>query len=274
MVALAASGRWVSLDELALWRKNGLLPSLASYGPKTPIRAYYWCESDILARAELVYDTLRKHGRNEAVTISLWLHGFEVPLSRVRRAWLHRTKQMTSARIRSSNGLSRPATAQARTLPDLLLALALHTAVSIECIPGIALPVLRRAAAALGYGPGIRDAETLLYWQTAMTMLLALGSSDVISSASDGEMLGAQRHLHVALIFLSGYCRDENPAAMVEALGPALFLFILALFRSGQHSTVQAVMDRIVAAPSKSAVPRQAAIQEGAAGFRLMPASV
>ena len=56
---LAASGRKVSLEELALWRKNGLLPPLASYGPKTPIRSYYWYEPDILARAELVFDALK-----------------------------------------------------------------------------------------------------------------------------------------------------------------------------------------------------------------------
>lgn len=48
---LAASGRKVSLEELAFWRKNGLLPALASYGSKTPVRRYYWYEPDILARA-------------------------------------------------------------------------------------------------------------------------------------------------------------------------------------------------------------------------------
>jgi len=272
-MALAASGRDASLEELALWRKNGLLPPLASYGPKTPVRSYYWHEPDILARAELIHDALRKHGRNEAATISLWLHGFEVPLPRLRRAWLHRARLAPPARIRSAGGMGQ-LTSAGKTLPELLLSATLHAAVSMECIPDQAIPVLRRAAATLGYAPGSRDAEFQLYWRAAMATLLALGSSDVVAGASDWEMREAQRHLHAALIFLSGHCRDESPVTMVEAFGPTLFLFILALLRSGQHGTVQAVMDRIAAARSKPAVPRQIANQESAAGFQLISAAL
>lgn len=268
-MALAESGREVSLEELALWRKNGLLPPLASYGPKTPVRSYYWHETDILARAELVYDALRKHGRNEAATISLWLHGFEVPLPRLRRAWLHRARMAAPVRIRSAGGANRPMTS-GKTLPDLLLSATLHAAVSMECVPDQAIPVLKRAAAALGYAPGNRDAESQLYWRAAMAMLVALGSSDAVARACDEEMLQAQHHLHVALTFLSGYCRDESPVTMVEALGPTLFLLILALLRSDQHGTVQAVTDRIMSVRGKSAFPRQGLER----GLQLLPASL
>jgi len=274
IVALAQSGREVSLEELALWRKNGLLPPLASYGVKSPTRTYYWYEPDIQARAELIHDALRKHGRGEAATISLWLHGFDVSLPRARRAWLHRTKLASSVRIHAAKGAGKLAGAAAKTLPDLLLAATFHAALSIECPAEPTIGILKRAAAALGVAPGGRDGEMELYWRTAMAMLAALGPSDVISHASDEEMLEAQRHLHVALTFLSGYCREERPVTMVEALGPALFLFILALLRSGQHDTVQAVMDRITAARGKPALPRQIANQEGAAGLPLMAASL
>jgi hypothetical protein len=271
IVALAESGREVSLEELALWRKNGLLPPLASYGPQTAVRSYYWYETDILARAELVYDALRKHGRSEAAIISLWLHGFEVPPPRLRRAWLHRVRLASPVRIRSANDASRMAP-PGKTLPDLLLSATFHAAVSMECIPDQVMPVLRRAGAGLGYVPGNRDAETQLYWRVAMAMLLALNSSDVISSASDEEMLEAQRHLHVALTFLSAYCRDESPAAVVETLGPALFLLILALLRSGQRGTVQAITDHIMSVRNKSATPRRGINQEGTAGLQLVSA--
>jgi hypothetical protein len=127
----------------------------------------------------------------------------------------------------------------------------------MECPPDQAIPVLKRAAAALGYAPGDRDAEFQLYWRAAMAVLVALGSSDAVSGASDEEMLQAQHHLHVALTFLSGYCRDESPVRMVETLGPTLFLLILALLRSGQHGTVQAVTDRIMSVRSKPASPRR-----------------
>lgn len=256
ILSLAASRREVSLEELALWRKNGLLPPLASYGPQTPVRSYYWYEPDILARAELVYDALRKHGRNEAATISLWLHGLEVPLPRLRRAWLHRAKLAAPVRIKRANGAGQPVVA-GKTLPDLLLSATLHAAVSMECLHDQAIPVLKRAISALGYAPGNRDAESQLYWRAAMAMLVALGSSDAVSGASDEEMLEGQHYLHAALTFLSGYCRDESPATMVETLGPALFLLILALLRSGQRDTVQAITDRITAVRNKCAAPHQ-----------------
>lgn len=258
LAALAAGGRRVSLEELGLWRRNGLLPPLASNGVRIAGRSYYWQEPDILPRAALIHDALHRHGRNEIATIQLWLHGFEVPLPRLRRAWLHRNRQDKPVRIGPANGVSRPA---GRTLPELLLSATLQAAASIECPPGIAIPVLKRAAAALGYAPG--GGETRTYWQAAMALLLALDASDAVSSASDEEMLTAQHHLQVALRFLSGYCQEENPATVAEALGPGLFLFILTLLRSGQHAVVQAVMDRIAAI--RATAPRQAANQDGAA---------
>jgi hypothetical protein len=244
VVALAAGGRNVSLEEIALWRKNGLLPPLGSRGIRVQGRSYYWFEADILPRAELVYDALQKHGKSEQVTICLWLNGFEVPPARFKRAWLSRAKTAVPARVRFADSMNRSRSAQ-QTLPELLLTATLQAAASIECTPAPFIPVLKRASAALGYAPGTREAEAQSYWQAAMAMLLALDASDTVSGASDQEMLEAQHHLHVALAFLSGYCRSERPAAMVEALGPALFLFILALQRSGQQSVIQAAMDQI-----------------------------
>lgn len=265
-MALAAGGRHVSLEELTLWRKNGLLPPLASYGVRAQGRSYYWQEPDILARAELVYDALRKTGRSETATIRLWLHGFEVPLPRVKRAWLHRTKLTGPARVQSSRAV--PFAASVQTLPELLLSATLHAAIAIECPPEPAMVVLKRAAAALGCSPGTREAETQLYWQTAMTVVLALGTSDVITGASDDEMLEAQRHLHVSLKFLSGYCRNESPVWMIDSLGPPLFLFILALLRSGQHSVIETVINGMAtvrpAAPPRATQPSQAAVRDRA----------
>ena len=245
ILALAAGGRDVSLEQLALWRKNGLLPPLASYGIRTQGRCYYWHEPDILARAELVHDALRKNGRNESATVSLWLHGFDVPPSRVRRAWLHRARQAAPARIRPVTGISHGTGSLAETLSGILLSATLHAAASMEWTLDPAFPILRRAGAALGFAPGRRDFETQLYWQAATAMLLALSSSDVVHGASDDEMREAQGHLQVGLRFLAVFCRDESPAGMIESLGPPLFLFVLALLRSGQHAVIQNMMDRI-----------------------------
>src|ERR1700722_11339795 len=42
VLARAASGRRVSLEQLAAWRKDGLLPPLASHGIRAAGRCYYW----------------------------------------------------------------------------------------------------------------------------------------------------------------------------------------------------------------------------------------
>ena len=256
-MALAAGGRNVSLENIGLWRKNGLLPPLGSHGIRVHGRSYCWHEPDILPRAELVYDALQKHGKSEQVTICLWLHGFEVAPSRFRRAWLNRTRMAQPARIRFSDSACR-SKSPLQTLPELLLTATLQAAAAIECTPAPFIPVLKRASAALGYAPGGRDQEAQSYWQAAMAMLLALDSSDAVGGASDQEMLDAQHDLHIALTFLSGYCRSESPAAMVEALGPALFLFILALQRSGQQGVIQAVMERIATRQGSVTRPAQA----------------
>jgi hypothetical protein len=269
-MALAAGGREVSLEDIALWRKNGLLPPLGSRGIRIQGRSYCWYEPDILPRAELVYDALQKHGKSEQVTLCLWLHGFEVQPSRFRRAWLNRARMAGPARLRFADGTSRSKNAP-QTLPELLLTATLQAAASIECTPAPFIPVLRRASAALGYAPGSRDGEAQSYWQAAMAMLLALDSSDTVSGASDQEMLEAQHHLHIALTFLSGYCRNESPAAMVEALGPALFLFILALQRSGQQGVIGTAMERIAAA-RRADVTHLASAQHGIREPSTLPA--
>jgi len=105
-------------------------------------------------------------------------------------------------------------------------------------------------------------------------MLVALGSSDTVSDASDEEMLEAQRHLRVALTFLSGHCRDESPVTMFETFGPALFLLILALLRSGQHDIVQAITDRIMSVRAQPLPPRQSRNLEDPVGLQLVPESI
>jgi hypothetical protein len=139
----------------------------------------------------------------------------------------------------------------------VLLSATLYAAASVEWTSDPSVSILRRAATAVGFAPGRRDCETQLYWQAATAMLLALGSSEVVSGASDDDMREAQRHLQVGLRFLVMFCRDESPVSVIESLGPALFLFILALLRSGQHDVIQRILDRIAPRDIKSDTLRQ-----------------
>jgi len=250
VLALAEGGRNISLEELAAWRKDGLLPPLASHGIRSAGRCYYWREPDILAHAETVHDVLRKHGRSDAATIGLWLRGFEVPLPQLRRAWLHRSKGMGQARIRRVSGRAH-ALQPLRGLSGLMLCAAACATASIENSPAstkTTLAVLQRATAALGQASENQN-EAEVLWRIAMALLPVLASSDVVSAASEGELREAQRHLGAALEFLSNFRGNETMDAVIDSLGPPIFLFVMTLLRSGQHSLLQTVMNRIGAPP-------------------------
>ena len=255
--ALAASGRKVSLGELSVWRNDGLLPPLASHGLGTGAgRRYYWNETDILARAKLAYDALRKYGRSDAAIISLWLNGFEVPLPRLRRAWLHRNKLNGAAKIRKVTGKITAKPPTISSLPDALVSAAFHAA---ACIGGasdsarMALMILERASIKLGYDDD-HGTQAQSGWRLVMTVLLALDGSDLVPAASEEEMRNAQTRLSLSLRFLRR-CAD-SPDTLVECLGAPLFLFILALLRSGQQSILDALQDRMEKAVREEEAPK------------------
>jgi len=250
MLALAASGRRVSLDDLGTWRKDGLLPPLASHGVRTAGRCYYWREPDIQAHAEAVHDVVRRHGRNDFAVINLWLRGFEVPLPRLRRAWLHRNKRVESARIRQAPDNNRSIQISGNGLSVLLLSATYTAAISIENSTEsmkAALAVLERATRTFGR-PSHDRVETEAHWRIAMAMLQILGSGDVISATSDEELREAQRYLRRALEFLLEFRERESADDIVDFLGPPICLFMVILLRSGQRGLLEAIMNCIAVA--------------------------
>jgi len=256
VLALVASGRKVSLEEVSAWRNDGLLPPLGSHGLGTGAgRRYYWDDPNILARAELAYDALRKYGRSDAATISLWLNGFEVPPARFRRAWLHRSKMNGAAKIRKVAGKITAKSPAISSLPDALVSAAFHAA---ACIGGasdsakIALTVLERASVKLGYDDD-HGTQAQSGWRLVMAVLLALDGSDLVSAASEEEIRDAQNRLSLSLRFLRR-CAD-SPDTLVECLGAPLFVFILALVRSGQHAVLNAAQDRMERAVGEQDTP-------------------
>jgi hypothetical protein len=243
--ALAAGGRRVSLEDLAKWRKDGLLPPLASHGGKGAGRCYYWREPDIRAHAEAVHDALQRHGGGDAAVLGLWLRGFDIALPLLRRAWLHRGKRNAMARIR-------PAPAKARTktpaagLPDLLLSACQAAAGAVESPAGsmkASLAVAERALADLGWSGEKREMDA--HWRMVLALLLVLGTSDAISAASDQELREARGHLGGALALLSEFRGAESRDSVIDTLGPPIFLFLVTLLRSGQRDVLESVMDHV-----------------------------
>ena len=248
-LALAATGRMVSLDELATWRKDGLLPPMASTGLGTGKgKSYYWREENILARAQTVCDAMRRHGRADQVLVTLFLSGFKVPLAQLRRAWLHRGKLRKSLKVRTAAG-SEPSDLPhfMPTLPDMLLQImaCVGDAVSTDDTPG-ALAVLERGSARLGYDKRASNSDTTgRFWCLASVIASALESSNLLSEASDEEIHEAQRRLSPITGLLVDCCESERSVDVIEALGPPLFIFVLTLLHSGHEAMLEAILARV-----------------------------
>jgi hypothetical protein len=248
-LALAATGRMVSLDELTTWRKDGLLPPMASTGLGTGKgKSYYWQDENILARAQTVCDAMRRHGRPDQVLVTLFLSGFKVPLAQLRRAWLHRGKLRKSLTVQTAAS-SEPSDLPhfMPALPDMLLQITICVgdAVSTDDMPG-ALAVLERGLARLGHDKRARNSDTTgRFWCLASVIASALESSNLLSDASDEKIQEAQRHLGPIAGLLADCCESERPADVIEALGPPLFIFVLTLLHSGHEAMLEAFLARV-----------------------------
>jgi len=236
-----------SRDELSAWRKDGLLPPMASTGLGAGKgKSYYWHDEAIVARAQAVYDAMQRHGRPDQALITLFLSGFSIPLARLRRAWLHHAKMRRPPVVRLLR--KRPDTsALMDTGVDRLLlqaAICVGAAVEIGDEPHRAatLALLDRALSKLRLTRDGANGSELAgqLWQLLNITASTLDSSDLVREASDDELLMAQRHLGLAMDFLSG-CGDL-PEKLSDTLGPQLFLFFLTLLRSGQADMLDRVM--------------------------------
>jgi hypothetical protein len=259
-IALAATGRTVSLDELTAWRKDGLLPPMASTGLGAGKgKSYYWREEEIVARAQAVYDAMQRHGRPDEALITLFLSGFAVPLVQLRRAWLHRAKMRRPPAMRIVE--KRPDTRASMDLDadSLLLQAALCVGAAVETGDApqrvAMITLLDGALSKLRLTrEGANDSSLAdQLWQLLNIIGLVLDTSDLVRDANDNELRTAQRHLGVAMEFLSdcGHGCEE----LAETLGPQLFLFFLTLLRSGQAGTLDRMMAYVDGASWQAILP-------------------
>jgi len=237
VLALAAGGRDVALSRLVNWRKEGLLPPLASSGVGNG-RSYYWREPNILAQAELVHDCLARHGRSDATIITLWLKGFWIPLPQLRRAWQNR------ARLRKEITTRKAPAKVARPAPDGLPNLLLGSLVSIgealdveTAAPAAILPILETALAKLGYAGKGQSERGRTLWRLISLAIAALETSSLVRDASDEHLVTAQSYLRTAIRFLED-C-DAQRTLVIEEASASLFLYLLAMLHSGQTAVLE-----------------------------------
>lgn len=247
-MALAAAGRAVSLEELRTWRKDGLLPPLASYGLGTGKgKSYYWREGNILEQAQAACDAMRRHGRTDHTLVTLFLSGFPVPLAQLRRAWLNRVRLRKPPSVHVTRERPDAIALMDPGTDSLLLqaALCAGAAIHLDGTPeqGAMELLLSRAAAKLGLiqhganDPGLTGQLSHL--------LLVVGSvldqGNLVREAADQDLLDAQRYLGTAITFLSD-CGDVA-GLMTTTAGSLLFVLFLTLLRSGQTNLLHQMME-------------------------------
>lgn len=268
---MAESGRIVTLAKLAGWRKEGLLPPLASHGlGMRKGKSYYWKEPEIVAHASATYDLLHKYGRPEVVLWMLWLSGFSIPMPQFRRVWAHRGRNhkiwtsRPAAKWESRPGslyrLERPAIQGQGGATHLLLqaSLALGGTLVPDDGDGASITrVIERALAWITQTSGISTAEddraAERLWLVVRIVCSALENSDLISVTSDGDLREAQKYLLLAGTLLQK-CNDRPieeieeaawPTWLAERMAAPVFLLILVLLRSGHKPMLDEIAQRL-----------------------------
>jgi hypothetical protein len=268
-MALAASGRSMSLAMLSDWRKEGLLPPFASSGRgQGKGKSYFWRETDIGLRARLAYDLVQQYGRNDSVILILWLSGFSVSVPQFRRAWLHKvrsrkpwlSKSPTQTLVRKDVQFDYSAKRGAsKRRIEITPNSGLLTAILAVCdilvpdrgdseiiiLNNVTGQVWKRIAGKRARsGPDVGRLRSVL----VRVVCSVVESSNLISVATEGEMLEAQHYLILAALFVQS-CKVDGTKSVVftgregfwspeyaEVVGMPLFLFIVMLIRSGyQH---------------------------------------
>jgi hypothetical protein len=279
ILSLAEEGRAVTLNSLTGWRKEGLLPPLATQGlGKSKGRSYYWKEPDIHDHACATFDLLRKYGRPETVLWMLWLQGFSVPLRQFRRVWAARSRTRANwiacptpqhgPGLGATRNPSRSRLKVQGCVTDVLLQATLALSGTLVPDDGDAAAithVIERALAWVsrsnGFAPQDNQAAERL-WLTVRIMCSALENSDLVSITNDKDLREAQKYLLTAGRLLQR-CDDRSleeneniwPAWLAERMAAPVFILILVLLRSGHKSLLDEIVSRLGTANQRRSQP-------------------
>jgi hypothetical protein len=269
---MVRSGRDVTLTALIDWRNDGLLPPLANRGAGPGKGKYYfWGEDNIFEQACFVHDLVQKGARADSTILALWLAGFPVPLVRFRRAWLHKARargpwsaKQSSLASMVSNGekqvnfphskfnkvKSTPADLMFGALLSVVEALAPEGRTSeLDIFEHLIDQVI--TAMSVDGAPTFLERRTIArHLRLIFAVWSVLEGSDLISVASDLELINAQRFLSVAAQFIGTVANSPNavsqsqrapfwPARLATDIGGPLFAFILILVRGGHEKELE-----------------------------------
>ena len=260
---MASAGRPLASQTLSEWRLRGLLPPLVSRSRGlNKGKSCFWTDETIFERAALVHDLHRADFERHDIYCVLWLCGLNVPLPKLRRAWLHKSKK---AKARASHGVrangagAQPtafhmgsARPSERVSSQALLDIALVATAFLDqevdpeidaLVAAVDSFMMRRTASREAAMPERRQVISLV-----KSVWANVKCGELVSDSSDAELCDAQGYACRALHSLRfPAAREEEPFQIwpvAEALkfGAPLFVLILILLKSGQRAVLDSFM--------------------------------
>lgn len=258
-------GRPVTHAMLGTWRYDGLLPALVrpGLGRDKGGAAYFWREKDLKARAFLVHDLLKRYGRTDFAILILWLCGYTVSLAQVRRAWRYKIRMQESwtAQRAATRAVARrrpkhpavptiPVRKDTSTFLDTVLEICAllvpqHGALEFNLISRMINLYEVKTGASTAVGGRKKLAIGPIFPISALSSLLE--PAHLISATTDTELIEARRYLATIGLFIRDFVASPNSRRRrskgapiwsieeAEAIGEPLYLFVLALLKSGHQ---------------------------------------
>jgi hypothetical protein len=248
MADMASGCRHVSLSQLAQWRRSGLLPPFSSRGRgQGKGKTYYWTQANILPHARTVYDLLQRHGRADMVLVTLWLCGFDVPLPRLRRAWMSTRGTADAGHAKWDS----PALSHSHA-DDGLSGLLLNAMFSLADATGTGAAADDAAAVRLIAQALVKVDMTDLesHWNAdaaGLWRLLRMLAADahvdaLVVAADEDEMRRARRYLLLAARLLQD--GTTTPLWIAEHMARPLFSLAVAMLCSGRGDLLARLASR------------------------------
>lgn len=237
IAALAQSNRSVTPEMLASWRRRGLLPAFDRKGAARG-RIFHWTGSDIVGRAQYIFDALSQDRPLGEIYTGLWMAGYDVPLAVFRRSW------RDWLRTKNHWKLSPPWLGHARQYETSFFQLLATGLATIDGFSSFEIALNTMTQALFGDRRPLRTETVLLLHSLA----LAFERSDLLEKTSDQRLAQAQSYLVNLLAALNAATSGTSqnalppvwPVFLSIQIGSPLLWMILSLMSFGYEERLEA----------------------------------
>lgn len=191
---------------------------------------------------------MNRHGRADLTLVTLWLYGFDIPLPRLRRAWMSTRQEAGKGRI-SPSGFAPPGLNLEGDVSDILLnamfslAGTANTGAASDDAAAVRLIAHALAKIDMGDQDSHGNTDTAGLWRL-LRMLAADAHVDALVIAADEEELHQARHylLLAARVLQDG---SMTGAWITEHMARPLFSLAVVMLRSGRGGLLARLASRV-----------------------------